>query len=56
MPAAGAKFGVHLFGADFRRIGSQALYASAFAGPSGPQQDRVYVVDPAGRVTVLVLK
>ncbi len=57
--AVGTKFGVHVFAADqngYQKIGSMALPVAAFAGPGGPQRDRVYVVDPAGRVTVLVLK
>jgi hypothetical protein len=57
--AIGTKFGVHLFAPDqngYQKLGSTALPVAAFAGPGGPQRDRVYVVDPAGCVTVLVLK
>jgi hypothetical protein len=56
--AVGTKFGVHLFGADLKEIGSHQLTvpAAGFAGPGGKDKDRVYVVDVAGNVTVLVLK
>jgi len=53
--AMGTKFAVHLFGADLQPIGRQALPAVAFAGPGGKDRYRVYEVDAAGRVTVLVL-
>ena len=54
--AVGTKFAVYLFGADMKLIGRQALESVAFAGPGGKGRDRVYVVDEAGRVTVLVMK
>ena len=55
--AVGTKFGVHLFGADFKLIGSHKLAAPAagFAGPGGKDKDRVYVVDAAGNVIVLTI-
>jgi hypothetical protein len=57
--AVGTKFGVHLFAADpngYHKLGSTSLPIAAFAGPGGPHRDRVYVVDPAGCVRVLVLE
>jgi hypothetical protein len=54
--AVGTKFGVQLFDGEFKRIGARAMPAAAFAGPGGKGKDRVYVVDAAGHVTVLVLK
>jgi len=54
--AVGTKFAVHLFGADLKTIGRQAIAAVAFAGPGGKNRDRVYVVDAAGQVTVLTLR
>jgi hypothetical protein len=57
--AVGTRFGVHLFAHGengYQKLGITAMPVAAFAGPGGPQRDRVYVVDPAGYVTVLVLK
>jgi len=54
--AVGTRFGVHLFGGDLKRIGRQALPVVAFAGPGGKTQDRVYIVDASGKVSVLILK
>jgi hypothetical protein len=51
--AVGTQLSVHLFGADLRLRGRQALPAVAFAGPGGQKRDRVYVVDATGKVTVL---
>jgi len=55
----GTKFGVHVFAADqngYQKLGSMAVAVAAFAGPGGRLRDRVYVVDPAGYIKVLVLK
>ena len=57
--AVGTKFGVHVFAADqngYQKLGSITLPIVAFVGPGGRLRDRVYVVDPAGCITVLVLK
>jgi hypothetical protein len=61
--AVGTKFSVYLFGTDpsgagLKKIGGLTLSAQAvaFAGPGGKQKDSVYVVDAAGKVTVLTLK
>jgi hypothetical protein len=61
--AVGAKFSVHLYGADpsgagIKEIGSHKLPAPAagFAGPGGKGKNSLYVVDVAGNVTVLTLK
>ena len=54
--AVGTKMGVHLFGSDLKLIGTQPMPVAAFAGPGGKDKDRVYVVDVAGNVTVLILK
>jgi hypothetical protein len=56
--AVGTKFGVHLFGTDLKEIGGHELPvpAAGFAGPGGKDRDRVYVIDVAGNVTILVLK
>ena len=54
--AVGTKFAVHLFDSSLRPAGRQALPAVAFAGPGGKNRDRAYVVDAAGKVTVLILK
>jgi len=54
--AVGTKFSIQLFGADLKLIGRQAIPAVAFAGPGGKDRDRVYVVDGAGKVTVLILR
>ncbi len=56
--AVGTKFAVNLFDHDLKELGRFVLptVAAAFAGPGGPQEDRVYVVDTGGKVTVLVLK
>jgi len=43
-------------GAGLKLIGSQPMPVAAFAGPGGKHNDRVYVVDAAGNVTVLALK
>ena len=60
--AVGTKFALHLFAGDplaggLKKVGSQKLAtpAAAFAGPGG-KNDRVYFVDAAGNVTVLVLR
>ena len=50
------KFAVHVFDADLKPIGRQAIPAAAFAGPGGKKRDRVYVVNNRGEVHVLVLK
>jgi len=49
---------VHLFGDDLKEIGCHVLptVATAFAGPGGKQKDRAYVVDAAGKVTVLIIE
>ena len=54
--AVGTKFGVHLFGPDLKPLGHQAVAAAAFAGPGGKERDRVYVIDMAGRVTILMIQ
>jgi len=54
--AVGTKFGVRLFGADFRHIGRQALQSVAFAGPGGKARDRLHTVGANGEVRVLVVK
>jgi hypothetical protein len=56
--AVGTKFGVHLFGGDLKPIGSHEFStpAAGFAGPGGKDKDRVYVVDVAGKVTILTVK
>ena len=54
--AVGTKMGVHLFGSDLKLIGSQPMPVAAFAGPGGKTRDRTYIVNPAGQVTVLILK
>ena len=54
--AVGTKFAVHLFGPDLKPLGKQAISSIGFAGPGGKERDRVYVVDAAGKVTVLVME
>ena len=54
--AVGTKFSVCLFDAALKPAGRQAIAAVAFAGPGGKAQDRAYVVDAAGHVTVLALR
>jgi hypothetical protein len=54
--AVATKFGVHLFGNDFKRVGTQAMPVAAFAGPGGKDKDRVYVVGPDGSVNVLKIR
>jgi len=54
--AVGTKFAVHLFGPDLKPIGRQAIPAAAFVGPGGKERDRAYVVDAAGKVTVLLIQ
>ena len=56
--AVGTRFAVHLFGHDLKEIARRVLptVAAAFAGPGGKQKDRAFVVDAAGKVTVLILK
>ena len=56
--AVGTKYGVHLFGGDYQKIGSHklAVPAAGFAGPAGKDKNCVYVVDVAGKVTVLTVK
>ncbi len=55
--AVGTKQAVHLFGDDLKEIGRHVLptVAAAFAGPGGTHKDRAYVVDTAGKVTVLII-
>jgi hypothetical protein len=53
--AVGTKFGVHLFGPDFKLRGRHAMRAAAFAGPGGKNRDRVCVVDAAGRAHVVAM-
>jgi hypothetical protein len=55
--AVGTKFAVHLFGNDLKGIGRHVLptAAAAFAGPGGKNKDRTYVIDTAGKVTVLII-
>jgi len=54
--AVGTTFGVHLFDRDANALGVQAIECAAFAGPGGTERDRVFVIDPAGQVSVLTLK
>jgi hypothetical protein len=60
--AVGTKFALHLFAGDptsggLKEIGAQKLRnpAAAFAGPGG-KNDRVYLIDSAGNVTVLAVR
>lgn len=50
------KFGVHVFGGDLKKLGRCPQAAKSFAGPGGKNKDRVYCVDDAGKVTVVVVK
>jgi hypothetical protein len=52
--AVGTQFGVHLFARDLSTMGCTPLPCVAFAGPGGEERDRVYTVDAAGDVTILV--
>jgi len=52
--AVGTKLAVHLFGPDLKLGRRHALPAIAFAGPGGHKRDRVYVVDAAGKVKVIL--
>jgi hypothetical protein len=51
--AVGTRFAVHVYGADFARVSRTAAPAIGFAGPGGPQRDRVYVVHGDGTVEAL---
>jgi hypothetical protein len=50
------KFGVHVFGGDLKKLGRCPQASKSFAGPGGKNKDRVYCVDDAGKVTVVVIK
>ena len=50
------KFGVHVFGGDLKKLDRCPQPSKSFAGPGGKNKDRVYCVDDAGKVTVVVIK
>jgi hypothetical protein len=51
----GTRFAVHVYGPDFARISRTDAPAIGFAGPAGKDRDRVFIVQPDGRIAVLAL-
>jgi hypothetical protein len=52
----GSKFGLSVFDSQFHKTASLTIPSVAFAGPAGKAKDKVYVIDAAGKVTVVTIK
>jgi hypothetical protein len=52
----GSKFGLSVFDAQLHKTASLTIPSVAFAGPAGKSKDKVYVIDDAGKVTVVTIK